>query len=98
MKFLKRLFAGLSLVLAASAWADNFPSKPITLYVGFPAGGATDCRSGKRADRCRQQPATSNYRTDAGNGDGAEARKQTGAAAGYRADTGSCCGAFRGVD
>lgn len=29
-------------LLSGAAWADNFPSKPIKLMVGFPAGGPTD--------------------------------------------------------
>ena len=28
--------------LSAAAWADTFPSRPIRLLVGFPAGGPTD--------------------------------------------------------
>jgi len=34
-------FAAL-LSAAPAAWADNFPSRPIRLQVGFPAGGPTD--------------------------------------------------------
>lgn len=34
--------AGAALALPLAAKADNFPSKPITLILPFPAGGATD--------------------------------------------------------
>jgi tripartite-type tricarboxylate transporter receptor subunit TctC len=37
--------------LAASATADNYPSRPITLVVPFPAGGATDVISRIVADK-----------------------------------------------
>ena len=44
----RRRMGGLALTLAvvalapASAWADNWPTKPVTLIVPFPAGGTTD--------------------------------------------------------
>jgi tripartite-type tricarboxylate transporter receptor subunit TctC len=40
---LKSLLLGLGLVLSmTSAWAQNFPTKPINMVVAFPAGGASD--------------------------------------------------------
>jgi tripartite-type tricarboxylate transporter receptor subunit TctC len=39
---IKKLICGVAAMCAISANADTFPSKPITIYVGFAAGGATD--------------------------------------------------------
>src|SRR4051812_3948686 len=40
---MKRLFAALAAIaLAHGAAAQNFPSKPITMVVGFEPGGGTD--------------------------------------------------------
>jgi tripartite-type tricarboxylate transporter receptor subunit TctC len=41
--FTKNLFRVLCLiVLSGAAWAQNFPSKPVTLMVPYPAGGVSD--------------------------------------------------------
>ena len=32
----------MSLPFIAHAQADNYPSKPITIVVGYPPGGSTD--------------------------------------------------------
>lgn len=43
MRLLRSLLGALVLVLsAASAWAQSWPEKPITLYMGFPAGSGVD--------------------------------------------------------
>lgn len=42
MKTIKLLFAMLALSWGAAAGADTYPSRPISLIVPFPAGGATD--------------------------------------------------------
>ena len=39
---MKRLALAISLVIAASAQAQTYPSKPIRLIVGFPPGGGID--------------------------------------------------------
>jgi tripartite-type tricarboxylate transporter receptor subunit TctC len=36
------LFAGLSMLAGASAWAQAYPSKPVTVIVPFPGGGIVD--------------------------------------------------------
>ena len=36
------LFAGLSVLASASAWAQTYPSKPVTVIVPFPGGGIVD--------------------------------------------------------
>jgi tripartite-type tricarboxylate transporter receptor subunit TctC len=48
--------AGLTAAAAgAPAWAENFPSKPITLIVPFPAGGSTDRHMRTLADIASKQ-------------------------------------------
>src|SRR5213079_3616927 len=43
MSMLKALLAGLALFLsAASALAEEWPARPITIYMGFPAGSGVD--------------------------------------------------------
>src|ERR1700743_3092364 len=48
MKLLRRQFlrlgAGAAMLAPPSrrAWADNYPSRPVRLLVGFAAGGGTD--------------------------------------------------------
>ena len=39
---MRRLFLGLLQYLRAQVFAQPYPSKPITLVVGFPPGGGTD--------------------------------------------------------
>ena len=36
------LFAGLSVLASTSAWAQTYPSKPVTVIVPFPGGGIVD--------------------------------------------------------
>ena len=31
-----------TLCLATAVWSQTYPDKPVTLVVGFPAGGGTD--------------------------------------------------------
>jgi tripartite-type tricarboxylate transporter receptor subunit TctC len=38
----RKLLCSVAAMCAITAHADTFPSKPITIYVGFAAGGATD--------------------------------------------------------
>ena len=42
MRILRTLITGLSLLLAAAASAEDFPSKQIRLIVPFPPGGPND--------------------------------------------------------
>ena len=60
MSFLQRLAAAaLFLVFAAPALAQNYPSRPITLIVPWPAGGSTDThlrKLGELASRHLGQP------------------------------------------
>ena len=47
--------AGLAAAAGASAWAQDFPSRPITLIVPFPAGGSTDRHMRTLADLAGKQ-------------------------------------------
>jgi tripartite-type tricarboxylate transporter receptor subunit TctC len=51
---MKRMrFAGALVALAVGitvAWADNYPSRPITMMIGFPPGGPTDALARILAD------------------------------------------------
>jgi tripartite-type tricarboxylate transporter receptor subunit TctC len=53
--FMLRLFASIVLTLAAiaSAQAQTYPSRPITLIVPFPPGGSTDTAARIMAERMR---------------------------------------------
>ena len=44
--------AGLALVPAAFAQAPAYPSKPITIVVGYPPGGSTDLMGRMVAPSC----------------------------------------------
>ena len=43
--------SGAALMAVAPAWADTYPSKPITLIVPFPAGGTTDVLARSLAEK-----------------------------------------------
>ena len=48
-----------SLLFAVSAWAQNFPDRPMRFYVGFPPGGSTDLVSrylGQKLSERLKQP------------------------------------------
>jgi tripartite-type tricarboxylate transporter receptor subunit TctC len=40
--FTRKWLCGVAVMLSMTAHADTFPSKPITIYIGFGPGGATD--------------------------------------------------------
>lgn len=54
-KLLALAAAGLAAAGSMSAWAQDFPSKPITLIVPFPAGGSTDRHMRTLADIAGKQ-------------------------------------------
>jgi tripartite-type tricarboxylate transporter receptor subunit TctC len=45
IRSITRALAGVALVAAASAWAQDYPNKPIKLVVPFPPAGGTDVLS-----------------------------------------------------
>ena len=51
MKLSRMLFAGVLLVAASAAQADEWPSRPITLIVPFSAGGGVDLSARIQAQR-----------------------------------------------
>lgn len=70
-----RLLAATLLVLAGSATAQPWPSKPITLIVPFPAGGTTDVLARSLGDRLTQslgQPVIVESKPGAGSTLGAD--------------------------
>jgi len=64
------------LLLVSSAWAQNYPSKPIRLVVGYPAGGAADIVTreiGHNLAKTLGQPVTVENRPGASGNLGANA-------------------------
>ncbi len=68
---MRRTLLGVALILlgAVAAQAENYPSRPITVVVPFPAGGPTDAIMRNLGDRMREalgQPLVVEYVTGAG--------------------------------
>jgi tripartite-type tricarboxylate transporter receptor subunit TctC len=64
-----RALAVLALLCAAPAWAQNFPAKPVSIVVPYPAGGATDVIARMVAEKLTQswgQPVIVNNKPGAG--------------------------------
>ena len=76
MNILVGLLAGTGLLMAAGAQAsDAFPSKPIRLVVGFPAGGPLDQHARLLTDKLQAvlgQPVVVDYKPGAGGSVGAQ--------------------------
>lgn len=69
------LAAVAGVVLAASAHAQNFPTKPIRIVMGFPAGGPLDQHARLLSDRLQAelgQPIVMDYKPGAGGTLGAQ--------------------------
>jgi len=49
------IFAGITCAAASSVWAQNFPSRPIRLVVGFAAGGTPDALARSVATQVENQ-------------------------------------------
>jgi tripartite-type tricarboxylate transporter receptor subunit TctC len=71
--------AAMLLLCAASctsaAWAQSFPSKPVRIIIGFPAGGPLDAHGRLLADRLQNllgQPVIIDYKAGAGGTVGAD--------------------------
>lgn len=50
MNLFKAISFAVGMAVSATVWADNFPSRPITMIVPFPAGGATDIQIRKLSE------------------------------------------------
>ncbi|NBQ86108.1 MAG: tripartite tricarboxylate transporter substrate binding protein [Betaproteobacteria bacterium] len=75
MKTLKLLLALSLACLAAWAQAQTFPSKPVRIVIGFPAGGPLDQHARLLSDRLSQvlgQPVLIDYKAGAGGTVGAQ--------------------------
>ena len=71
-----RIVAVLAMLLATSAWAQPYPSKPIRIIVPFPAGATTDIIArfvGARMQETMGQPVLVENRGGAGGTIGADA-------------------------
>ena len=61
--------AAAALLVPAAALAQAFPTKPVTILVGFPAGGPLDAHARLLADKLAAQlgqPVVIDYKAGAG--------------------------------
>ena len=75
MPLLSRLFIAVALALPVAALAQSFPSKPVKIIVGFPAGGPLDAHARLLVDGLAKQlgqPVIIDYKAGAGGSVGAE--------------------------
>ena len=75
MPLLSRLFIAVALALPLAALAQSFPSKPVKIIVGFPAGGPLDAHARLLVDGLAKQlgqPVIIDYKAGAGGSVGAE--------------------------
>ena len=66
MRIPRYLLLALCLVVASSAWAEDYPSKPIRLIVPFPPGGPNDIIArvvGQRMSEIAKQPVVIDNRS-----------------------------------
>ena len=74
------LLAVLALAGAATALAQPFPTKPVTILIGFPAGGPLDAHARLLAEKLAAQlgqPVVIDYKAGAGGTVGAQAVTQS---------------------
>ena len=72
---LTSLLTSLALLCSAASWAQTFPSKPIRIVVGFPAGGPLDQHARLLSDKLQAvlgQPVMIDYKAGAGGTVGAQ--------------------------
>mgnify|MGYP001273956338 FL=1 len=72
--------AATALVLPAALLAQTFPSKPVTILIGFPAGGPLDAHARLLAEKLAAQlgqPVVIDYKAGAGGTVGAQAVAQS---------------------
>ena len=76
MKFIRRLLPVLLAGACSGAlWAADFPTKPIRIVIGFPAGGPLDQHARLLSDKLQQvlgQPVLIDYKAGAGGTVGAQ--------------------------
>ena len=71
----RRGLIALALTAPLAVWPQAFPSKPVKIIIGFPAGGPLDAHARLLADRLGQalgQPVIIDYKAGAGGTVGAE--------------------------
>ena len=76
----RSMLAAATLALPLLAWSQSFPSKPVTILVGFPAGGPLDAHARLLADKLAAQlgqPVIIDYKAGAGGTVGAQAVAQS---------------------
>ena len=76
----RSMLAAATLALPLLAWSQSFPSKPVTILVGFPAGGPLDAHARLLADKLAVQlgqPVIIDYKAGAGGTVGAQAVAQS---------------------
>jgi tripartite-type tricarboxylate transporter receptor subunit TctC len=70
-----RALVFLLAMAGATAWSQPFPSKPVKIIIGFPAGGPLDAHARLMTDRLQQllgQPVIVDYKAGAGGTVGAD--------------------------